>query len=70
MRDSLLLAAIIVLWTYMGMYGYIYWTQKTNDYLHRKWRRDEIKLIPIMGILGIFSYIVGHIIFNNNKYKN
>ena len=40
MKDSLLLLAAVAIWTYMGMYGYIYWTQKTNDYLHRKWRRD------------------------------
>lgn len=69
MKDCLLLVAIVLLWLFMGMYGYIYWTQKSNDTSHRKWKRDEVKLIPIMGILGIFSYVVGHMLYNN-KFKN
>jgi len=55
-----------VIWLNIGMYGYIYWAQKNNDFRHRKWKKDAVKLIPLMGFLGVFSYIIGYIIFTNN----
>ena len=64
--DVLLILICTVIWLNIGMYSYIHWMQKNNNYRHRKWKKDDVALIPLMGFLGVFSYIIGYIIFTNN----
>ena len=55
---------LIIAWLYIGMYGYMYWMNKRNRKYSRKWRTHEVKSIPMMGLLGPFSFIIGIIIKN------
>ena len=55
---------LIIAWLYIGMYGYMYWINKRNKKYSRKWRTDEVYIIPMMGLLGPFSFIIGIIIKN------
>ena len=54
---------IAIAWVYLGMYGYIYWMTKRNKLHHKKWRGHEVKVIPMMGIFGPLSFVVGYILF-------
>ena len=57
-----------IIWLYLGMYGYIYWVNRANRARSvRRWRPSDVFLIPIMGVLGIFTYIAGRIIYNKQK---
>ncbi len=55
---------LMIAWLYTGMYGYMYWIKKRNRKYSRKWRSDEVNIVPMMGILGPFSFIVGFILYN------
>lgn len=55
---------LIIVWLYAGMYGYMYWIKKRNRKYSRKWRSDEVNIVPMMGILGPFSFIAGYILYN------
>ena len=54
---------LMILWLYTGMYGYMYWIKKRNKKHSRKWRSDEVRIVPMMGILGPLSFVVGYILF-------
>jgi len=55
---------LIITWLYVGMYGYMYWITKRNKKYSRKWRGHEVRVIPMMGIFGPLSFIVGFILYN------
>ncbi len=55
---------LIIVWLYAGMYGYMYWITKRNRKYSKRWRTHEVRTIPMMGILGPFSYIMGYILYN------
>jgi hypothetical protein len=54
----------MITWLYLGMYGYMYWITKRNRKYSKRWRTHEVRTIPMMGILGPFSYIMGYILYN------
>ena len=54
---------LIITWLYIGMYGYMYWISKRNKRLSRKWRTHEVNVIPMMGVFGPLSFIVGFILY-------
>ena len=56
---------LIITWLYIGMYGYIYWIKRRNRKYSRKWRSDEVNIIPMMGILGPLSFFAGFVLYNN-----
>jgi hypothetical protein len=54
---------LMILWLYTGMYGYMYWIKKRNKKHSRKWRSDEVNIVPMIGIFGPLSFVVGYILF-------
>jgi hypothetical protein len=54
----------MITWLYAGMYGYMYWIKKRNRKYSRKWRSDEVNIVPMMGIFGPLSFVVGYILYN------
>ena len=55
---------MIIIWLYTGMYGYIFWVNKHNRRYRLKWHRDDVKMIPLFGLLGPVMFIVGYLMFN------
>ena len=55
---------LMIVWLYTGMYGYMYWIKKRNRKYSRKWRSDEVNIVPMMGIFGPLSFILGFILYN------
>tara|TARA_R110001592_G_scaffold12056_9_gene58498 strand:- start:7347 stop:7529 length:183 start_codon:yes stop_codon:yes gene_type:complete len=54
---------LMILWLYTGMYGYMYWIKKRNTKHSRKWRSDEVNIVPMIGIFGPLSFVIGYILF-------
>lgn len=54
---------LIITWLYIGMYGYIYWISKRNYMYHKKWRSYEARSIPMMGVFGPLSFIMGYVLY-------
>ena len=55
---SFILISFIV-WNYIGSYGYIAVINEHKKQYRIKWRRREVRLVPLFGLLGPFAYIAG-----------
>jgi uncharacterized BrkB/YihY/UPF0761 family membrane protein len=61
------LVALTAMWFFVGTQSYIYWVNKYNRTYYKKWRKTQIDLIPLMGLLGPIGYIAGLVIFNSKN---
>lgn len=54
---------IIIIWLYLGMYGYIFWVAKHNKRYRAKWRTADVSMIPIFGLFGPMMFIIGFVLY-------
>jgi hypothetical protein len=50
-----------IVWNYIGSFGYIRVINQHKKEYRIKWRRREVRLVPLFGLLGPFAYIAGKI---------
>jgi hypothetical protein len=65
--ETIQLVALGAIWFLLGTQSYIHWVNKYNRLHYKKWRKTQIDLIPLMGLLGPITYIAGLVIFNNKN---
>lgn len=57
-----ILLAIFIVWHYIGAYSYIHVMNAHKKEHKIKWRRREVRQVPLFGLLGPFAYVVGSLI--------
>jgi hypothetical protein len=60
--QTLIIILAFFAWTSLGSYGYIYNCNQHKKKHGQKWRRREVRLVPLFGILGPFSYLAAEVI--------